>query len=134
MAGAHGDAVDGWESAAVRTVVGDESPVDRPASRRDHISVATRGLLGGGRRRPLAAATTAAVFSGLVQHGEAMLLVPLAIDPLPVLGVWLGILICLPLACKIRHIIQTQVNKIRNADIWGAGEVNVDDDDDDDEM
>jgi hypothetical protein len=26
-----------------------------------------------------------------------------------------------------------QVNKIRNADIWGAGEVQADDDDDDDD-
>jgi len=65
-----------------------------------------------------------------------MLLVPLAIDPWPVLISLLGVLICLPLACKIRHIVQTQVNKIRNADIWGAGEAGQadDDDDDDDEM
>jgi hypothetical protein len=112
----------------------------------------------------------------IVQPGEAMLLVPLAIDPYPVLFGWLGVLICLPLICKVKHVIQTQVpltshlgrcprrptgrrrsttrkhlavppspradallayggqvNKIRNADIWGAGEVQADDDDDDDD-
>ena len=69
----------------------------------------------------------------LDRQGEAMLLVPLAIDPWPVISSLLGLLVCLPLACKIRHIIQTQVNKIRNADIWGVKEAGQADDESEDD-
>mmetsp|Transcript_117 Transcript_117/g.296 ORF Transcript_117/g.296 Transcript_117/m.296 type:complete len:191 (+) Transcript_117:136-708(+) len=69
----------------------------------------------------------------VVDGAQGMLLVPLQTGLTTSMTIIISIIVFLftvPIICKIIHVIRVQVNKIRNADIWGE-HVEVEDDEDD---
>eukprot|EP00960_Hanusia_phi_P025939 745975-Hanusia_phi.AAC.1 len=74
------------------------------------------------------------IFFSKFQNVEAMLFVALQMSTgMLYILVALSFLFTVPVVYKIIHVIKIQVNKIRNADIWGANEENYADEEEEED-
>mmetsp|Transcript_11466 Transcript_11466/g.18053 ORF Transcript_11466/g.18053 Transcript_11466/m.18053 type:complete len:117 (-) Transcript_11466:690-1040(-) len=90
----------------------------------------------GQRRHEMSNHLTGLLVLSFTSGCDAMLLVPLqeTSEALQIIIVLVVFLFIMPVICKVLHMIRMQVNKIRNADIWGQAEEQYVDEDDDDEL